>query len=45
LDYARTNPEDPAILDIKLKKISGVEVLEEKVAKVLADGGVKPHNH
>jgi CheY-like chemotaxis protein len=37
LNYARTNPVDPAILDIKLKKISGVEVLEEKVAKVLAE--------
>ena len=29
LNYARTNPVDLAILDIKLKKISGVEVLEE----------------
>jgi len=29
LDYARTNTVDLAILDIKLKKISGVEVLEE----------------
>ena len=90
LNYARTNPVDLAILDIKLKKISGVEVLEElkkiapsmraimltgyptletaqaalklgaaeycvkpidndeleaKVAKVLADSGVKQHNH
>jgi hypothetical protein len=27
-------------VDIKLKKISGVEVLEEKVAKVLADGRI-----
>ena len=29
LDYARTNTVDLAILDIKLKKISGVEVLAE----------------
>jgi len=29
LNYARTNPVDLAILDIKLKKISGSEVLEE----------------
>ncbi len=29
LNYARTNPVDLAILDIKLKKISGLEVLEE----------------
>ena len=29
LDYARSNKVDLAILDIKLKKMSGVEVLEE----------------
>ena len=29
LNYARSNPVDLAILDIKLKKISGLEVLEE----------------
>lgn len=29
LQYARSQPLDLAILDIKLKKISGVEVLEE----------------
>jgi len=29
LNYARSNEVDLAILDIKLKKISGVEVLEE----------------
>ena len=29
LNYARSNPVDLAILDIKLKKISGVEVLQE----------------
>ena len=29
LDYARSNTVDLAILDIKLKKMSGVEVLEE----------------
>ena len=29
LNYARTHPVDLAILDIKLKKISGLEVLEE----------------
>jgi DNA-binding NtrC family response regulator len=29
LSYARSNPVDLAILDIKLKKISGVEVLQE----------------
>jgi DNA-binding NtrC family response regulator len=29
LDYARTHTVDLAILDIKLKKISGVEVLAE----------------
>ncbi len=29
LDYARSNEVDLAILDIKLKKMSGVEVLEE----------------
>jgi len=29
LNYARNNPVDLAILDIKLKKISGLEVLEE----------------
>jgi DNA-binding NtrC family response regulator len=29
LNYARSNKLDLAILDIKLKKISGVEVLEE----------------
>ena len=29
LQYARTQPVDLAILDIKLKKMSGVEVLEE----------------
>ena len=29
LDYARSNEMDLAILDIKLKKMSGVEVLEE----------------
>jgi DNA-binding NtrC family response regulator len=29
LNYARSNQVDLAILDIKLKKISGVEVLEE----------------
>lgn len=29
LDYARSNKIDLAILDIKLKKMSGVEVLEE----------------
>lgn len=29
LKYARSNEVDLAILDIKLKKISGVEVLEE----------------
>lgn len=29
LDYARTNSVDLAILDIKLKKISGLEVLKE----------------
>ena len=29
LDYYHTNPVDLAILDIKLKKISGLEVLEE----------------
>ncbi len=29
LQYARTRPVDLAILDIKLKKMSGVEVLEE----------------
>lgn len=28
-EYARTNAVDMAILDIKLKKMSGVEVLEE----------------
>ena len=29
LDYARSNEVDLAILDIKLKKMSGVEILEE----------------
>jgi DNA-binding NtrC family response regulator len=29
LNFARTHPVDLAILDIKLKKISGLEVLEE----------------
>ena len=29
LDFARTNPVDLAILDIKLLKMTGVEVLEE----------------
>jgi len=29
LDYARSNEVDLVILDIKLKKMSGVEVLEE----------------
>jgi len=29
LNYARSNEVDLAILDIKLKKLSGVEVLEE----------------
>jgi len=29
LSYARSNPVDLAILDIKLKKISGVEVMQE----------------
>ena len=29
LNYARTNQVDLAILDIKLKKISGLDVLEE----------------
>lgn len=29
LDYAKANEMDLAILDIKLKKMSGVEVLEE----------------
>ena len=29
LNYARSNPVDLAILDIKLKKISGLDVLEE----------------
>lgn len=29
LNYAKSNPLDVAILDIKLKKMSGVEVLEE----------------
>ena len=29
LNYARSNPVDLAILDIKLKKITGLEVLEE----------------
>ncbi|WP_319467738.1 response regulator [uncultured Pseudodesulfovibrio sp.] len=29
LDHARKNPVDLAILDIKLKKLTGVEVLEE----------------
>ena len=29
LGYARTNEMDLAILDIKLKKMSGIEVLEE----------------
>ena len=29
LKYARAHPVDLAILDIKLKKMSGVEVLEE----------------
>lgn len=29
LDYARSNHVDLAILDIKLKKMTGVEVLEE----------------
>ena len=29
LNYARSHPVDLAILDIKLKKISGLEVLEE----------------
>ncbi|WP_029897127.1 response regulator [Desulfohalovibrio reitneri] len=29
LSYVRDNPVDIAILDIKLKKMSGVEVLEE----------------
>ncbi|MCD6138847.1 MAG: response regulator [Deltaproteobacteria bacterium] len=29
IDYARSNKIDLAILDIKLKKMSGVEVLEE----------------
>ena len=29
LNYVRSNPVDLAILDIKLKKITGLEVLEE----------------
>ena len=39
LDYARSNEVDLAILDIKLKKMSGVEVLEE-LKKITPSMGV-----
>ena len=39
LDYARSNEVDLTILDIKLKKMSGVEVLEE-LKKITPSMGV-----
>jgi len=39
LDYARSNEVDLTILDIKLKKMSGIEVLEE-LKKITPSMGV-----